>query len=967
MIPARRQERRFITILFSDLSDSTAISAGLEPEQFADLLEQIRVIADRVIPAHGGEIVRVDGDGMLCVFGYPNSHENDGRRATEAALDMHAAMTALELAFATPDRPLHLHSSIHAGLVLLSAGDLVRGKYEILGDATNIAARICDAAGPGEILVSAQTLGGERHFFLTGETRGVSIRGRNAPLPVLPVRGRAAVQRGFEARTLAGLTPFQGRTGERAIFLEWLDDPQPDHAVFCLTGPAGIGKSRFMHQLAGLAGERGWRIAHGYCESYLSARPLQPFRQTVEDMRGADADAANGGLDDSPALEAAIISSRKLLLVIDDWQWADDASRDLLASIVRQVEPSALRCVLASRDAEAWSGGEAGFTALALPPLDRDATLGAIEVLLRSPDPFAVEQIEQASGGSPLLIEELCHALTAGFGDQEPELRGAWFNSAIQARFDRLGANDRELLKLSAVIGHMVPIWLIELLLGRRVADEQLGRLQSADFLFPSETGGTYRFKHGLTRDALYAAIGLSEGKALHGEVLAALEEAAPDRTQEALRDGLAYHAIAAGDAAKGLPYAIAAGDAALAAGALDRAQAHYIAGMGIVPALAGGKAQRDAVWALMNKFGLACIVDPAPDQLAVLERAEAILAAHGSRRDAMRSAYWLGSIAYGVGLGKRSVRHLESALGLAEACGTVADVRLVKTKLAHSCFASGRTGAAVDLFEALLPGLRSITHRNDREVSAYAHAGYAFVCAERGDYARAADLFCQADAILSDQDNPVNASILLYRSAALVSQGEWGKAIAATDAVLVVSQRTRSRMQNRTCRAQAAYARWKLTGAPDAADVLERVARQFIVPGHSRQHASMVFGWLVDVLVDRGAVEEAHFFMGKVLGRIREGGDRLGEAMGWRAMARAAQESGDAHRASRYIGFARRSADIRLSRSEAAHNLVSQAGLLTACGQAEQAAALRDAAAREFDAMAMPWFRDRALAPTSR
>ena len=128
-----------------------------------------------------------------------------------------------------------------------------------------------------------------------------------------------------------------------------------------------------------------------------------------------------------------------------------------------------------------------------------------------------------------------------------------------------------------------------------------------------------------------------------------------------------------------------------------------------------------------------------------------------------------------------------------------------------------------------------------------------------------------------------------------------------------------------------------------------------------------MVFGWLVDVLVERAAIGEARYFMGKVLCRIREGGDRLGEAMGWRAMARAAQANGDTRRANRYLAFARRSADIRLSRSEAAHNLMSQAGLLAACGQAEQAAAVRDAAAREFDALAMPWFRDRALTPTSR
>jgi class 3 adenylate cyclase/SAM-dependent methyltransferase len=617
-----------VTILFCDLSDSTGIAAALEPEQFAELLDQIRVIAHRIIPAHGGDMIRLDGDGMLCVFGYPEPHEDAGRRATEAALDMQAAISALDLGFASPDRRLQLHSGVHAGMVLLQPGDLVRGKYEVLGDATNAAARIRDAAGPGEILVSAQSLGGERHLFLTGAQRDVAVRGHPNPLACLPVLGRAAARRRFDARTLAGLTPFQGRDAQCGAFAQWLADAGNEKSVFFVHGPAGIGKSRLLQMMTRQAQAAGWPVVQGYCEAYLGARPLQPFHQAVAML------PAPASTDD---LEGALAAAGRLLLVIDDWQWADDASRDLLGRLLRRADAANLRCVLASREIFEEIPGTAPISDIALPPLDRDAALGVIESLLRSPDPFDVGRIEQAAGGSPLLIEELCLAFGAGLGTQMQDARGGWFDLAVQARFDRLTQQDRQLLKLTAVIGHMVPIWLIETLQGQPLDDQQLGRLQQADFLFRGETGDTYRFKHGLTRESLYAAIGLKERKALHADVLAALEAGVSEHPPRALLDGLAYHAIASGDAAKGLPYAIAAGDAALAAGALDRAQGHYLAALDIVSRLPAGRARRDAAWTLINKYGLACIIDPAPDQLPVLEKAQAILAEHGGIRERNR------------------------------------------------------------------------------------------------------------------------------------------------------------------------------------------------------------------------------------------------------------------------------------------------------------------------------------------
>jgi class 3 adenylate cyclase len=950
---APKQRRHLATLMFTDLSDSTALAAGLEPEQFVEVIEKIRAIAQRVIPANGGQILRIDGDGLLCLFGFPDPHEDAGRRATEAALDMHAGMGAIAAMFDTQDLTLRLHSGIHAGMVVVREGDLVRGKYEVLGDATNVTARLCDAAAPGQILVSAQTLGSERHFFSVSELRQVTLRGHRTPLACLSVTGRTGITRRYEARQKAGLTPFQGRGAELARFADWLARPADHPAVLGIHGPAGIGKSRFLSRIAEDATELGWGVAFGYCEAYLNGQPLQAFKQAAASRhKGADG-AQIEATDDL----LAAFQGQRVFLMIDDWQWADDASHDFLAALLSRADPAQLRCVLASREADFDLPYAGTLSSLALAAMGRDEILSAIEQLLVAPDPFVVDRIMRASGGSPLLVEELCHAFANGAAALTQDPRDAWFDQSVQARFDRLDQTDREVLKLSAVIGHIIPVWLIESLLGAPLNAVQLERLGSVDFLFEGEAEGTYRFKHGLTRDALYAGLGREERRLLHGEVLAALEDMIAVRGRESLIDPLAYHAVAAGETTAALGYAIAAGDGALKAGALDRAQGHYLAALELTEGLPSASMRQEAAWALLNKYGLACIVDPAPDQLAVLERIQVQLREGGEPRRLQRTDYWLGSIAYGVGLGKASVRHLEAALERAEAEGAAGDSLLIRTKLAQSLFASGRVADAAARFGQVLPDLAQARTRNQRELGAYAHAAFGFLTARTGDHAAADALFDKADQILDNPASAMNASMLLYRSASMVYRGAWEEAIVAVGSVEAVSHRSRARMQNRTCRAQAAYARWQLHGRPVDAAALEAVAREYLGEDTSRQHVSMVFGWVVEVMAETGNIALARAYMRQIIARARIAGDRLGEAMGWRAMAQVAEDSGDPARADRYLAFARRSELSRLSASEAAHSDLCAASLLAARGRSDEAAALNARAAQAFARLGMPAF----------
>lgn len=960
-------QRHNLVLVFTDLSGSTRIAANAEPELYAELIAELRGLTATIVERHGGEVVRIDGDGALCIFGYPIAHEDAGRRAVEAALDLHAAVATLETGLSGADAGIAMHTGIHAGVVLLRTGDVVSGRYEMLGDATNVAARLCDAAGPGEVLVSAETLGPDRHLFASGPERAVQVAGRRPPMQALPVTGRSAAATRFAARTRDVLTPFTGRQAERAAFAQWLASPPSGAPALLVHGPAGIGKSRLLGELADDAALVGWRTVRGYCEAYLGARPLQPFRQVARQLGATDGDGA-------AAFEAAILqaaAAAPLLVELDDWQWADDASRDLLASLRIAAEAAGLsgrlRLLLASREEPDAQAGEAIGLVVPLPPLSAEQCRDTISVLLRSFDTFALKRIEQASGGSPLLIEELCHAFTGGRPAPDSDPRGSWFDLAVQARFARLDPADQDLLRLAAAIGHIVPTGLLAAVRGEAIGGEALARLEQADFLFAGATPDTLRFKHGLTRDAVYAVTGMADRRALHRQVLTALQAQAEQSGEVGLLDMLAWHSTAAGLAGPGLDYSIRAGDAALTAGALDRAQAHYRTGIELARNLPESDARSSAMRSLLNKFGLASIVDPSGEQLETLGQVRDFMQATGDRIGLIRGAYWLGAIGYGLGRGKESVTYLSTAVELCEGEDTRRHRDQAALKLAQSLFTAGRYVEAEALFEQLLPVLRQGNGPHDRDASAYALACFGFHKADQGDFSAAAALFDAYDALVGADPCPMNASYFGYRAVSELWRGEWQQGIEFANQAVASSKRARARFQAAINPAKIAYANWKLTEDERFLVELEDWGRWFLAKGNSQQRASLVFGWLAEAFLTQGDMAKGRYYVAQLVRRVQNSGDRLGEAMGWRALARIEGARGEQDRATRSLEKAARSSQIRSSRREAAQDLLCRAELDYLGGDVAAARAASAKARQEFAAMGMTWFENAATAFTSR
>ena len=562
--------RRYLTILFSDLSDSARLVAGLEAEDYADLLARLRRAYEEVIAKHGGTIIQIVGDGIFAAFGYPDAREDDGRRATEAALDLHDVVRGLRFDFPLPTKEsLHLHTGIHSGLVLIGEGDPVSGPIRLFGNAVNVAARLSDAAAGDEIFVSKETLGAERHFFQSKSERTLKLHGIDDPITICCIKGRAPIGTRFEARAKRGLTPFVGRQPELQTLLEILQSTIAGRPRYvAIVAPAGVGKTRLAEAFLSLATTLDCQIRRGYCESYLSAEPMQPFLQILRSLCGfnygmstALADRALQrtllGIDpalmayrsallralslgspvgteskaDGPAPETtvaamgrlfeALATAKPLVLFIDDWQWADDATRQVVAAI-RNLGQRAIFVLVATRDSAPGDVIMTDAQILNLMPLSGDETEQTIARLLPGTNKFVVVNIREYSGGNPLFIEELCHSAEhnrADHGSRGPPIGEAWLDKLIEARVARLPPAQIELVHTAAVIGNVFPVWVFERLTGYRADHPLVLALTEKDLIYQGEQEGTLRFKHGIARDVIYHSVGLRQRKAMHRQI----------------------------------------------------------------------------------------------------------------------------------------------------------------------------------------------------------------------------------------------------------------------------------------------------------------------------------------------------------------------------------------------------------------------------------------------------------------
>src|SRR3990170_2981013 len=282
---APEAERRQLTVMFCDLVGSTSLSEQLDPEELRDVVRSYQESCAEVIDGHDGYIAQYLGDGLLVYFGYPLAHEDDARRAVRAGLEIVKAVGAVHeppLQFLNTglQQALRVRVGIHSGLVVVGemGGGKKREPMAIVGETTNIAARLQGLAEPNTVVISSATYRLVEGLFDCQDLGLHTLKGVSAPVQMYRILGESAVRSRFEVAVSKGLTPLIGREQEVELLLKsWERVKEGEGQVVLLSGEAGIGKSRLVQVLKErLSGETHIRI-ESRCSPYYQNSALYPI------------------------------------------------------------------------------------------------------------------------------------------------------------------------------------------------------------------------------------------------------------------------------------------------------------------------------------------------------------------------------------------------------------------------------------------------------------------------------------------------------------------------------------------------------------------------------------------------------------------------------------------------------------------------------------------------------------------
>ncbi|HEV2237412.1 MAG TPA: adenylate/guanylate cyclase domain-containing protein, partial [Ktedonobacterales bacterium] len=273
------EERKLVTVLFADVTGSTALSEALDPEDLRALMGRYFEHAQQVIPAHGGALEKFIGDAVMAVFGLPRAHGNDTERALAAALALRAAIEGDVLLAGR----LVLRIGVNTGEVV-AANDPAPGEFLVTGEAVNVASRLQTAAAPGEILASERTKEAADAAMRFGPGRQIAVKGKRQPVRDFALKGPRPTRK-------MGRPPLVGRSSDLAQLAllrdRALEERRPQ--LVSIIAPAGTGKTRllleFLEQTPAAA---GWRVATARCLPYGQALTFWPLRGMLTELLGAE-------------------------------------------------------------------------------------------------------------------------------------------------------------------------------------------------------------------------------------------------------------------------------------------------------------------------------------------------------------------------------------------------------------------------------------------------------------------------------------------------------------------------------------------------------------------------------------------------------------------------------------------------------------------------------------------------------
>jgi class 3 adenylate cyclase len=571
---APHELRKTVSVLFVDLVGSTEIGERLDPEALRAVQTRYFEAARATLERHGGTVEKFIGDAVMAVFGAPVAREDDGLRAARAACEVHARLAALNGEL-EPLFGIHLVARAGVATGAVMAGDAPEGSPRVTGDTVNVAARLEQAAGPGETLVDGTTYALIRDAVDATPMTALELKGKSSPVAAFRLLGVEERAPGLARRLDA---PLVGRSRELAAVLDAFERAREERAAHLVTvlGVPGIGKTRLAREVeAALAGRA--RVLVGRCLSYGEGITFWPLAEIVRAAVGEDAraglhtllaDADDGtlvadrvagavGVAGGEAGEETTWAVRRLvetlasevplMLVVDDIHWAEPTFLDLLDHLADWTSdaPVLLLCLARPELLElrpGWGGGKLNATSLLLQPLSDDharALLADLDAPLLDDDARA--RITEAAQGNPLFLEQLVASAAESGEVAIPPALGA----VLAARLDRLEPAERTVLERGAVEGELFHLAGVEALtpeLDRAEIEHRLPVLVRKELIRPERAGEpAYRFRHVLIREAAYEALPKELRSTLHERCADWLASSPAGRAAE-LEELIGYH-----------------------------------------------------------------------------------------------------------------------------------------------------------------------------------------------------------------------------------------------------------------------------------------------------------------------------------------------------------------------------------------------------------------------------------------
>ncbi len=589
-------ERRQISILFCDLVDSVRWTHAMDPEDWLRVLRRYQDCARRCIRDNHGRITRYFGDGILAVFGYPAATERDAEAAVRAGLAIAEAVPQLEVPPRVAGAPrLQVRTGIATGDVVVGdiIGDGAAEEETVVGDAINLAARLQSRAPPNSVVVDAATRELFGELFECRDLGAQELKGFARPVRSWEVTSPGTYESLFRASHRRRITAMVNRDEELAhIDRCWRRASEGAGQVVVIGGEPGIGKSRIAEAVHQRLSEPHARLVYQCSPMHTTSAlaPIVAHLQFAAGIRRSDSDetqwakllSAVGGSEQQreearmwlaellgiaappgapqpdPTLDArerrgriietcrdqvrAWSESRPLLLVIEDVQWIDPTTLELVDLIVADVQTLPVLLLVTHRPefVPPWlDRPHVSARALhRLTPDDAAKLVDRVQGGAELPRALAA-QVVKRTDGIPLFVEEMTAAIVGAGLERRPDAgvrRGeaipSTLKGSLMARLDAL-AEARKLAQVASVIGREFAYYLICAVVDW--SEQQLAvlleRLLTSGLVFAQgePPDATYMFKHALVRDVAYGTLLRSERRQCHLRIARALESRFPE------------------------------------------------------------------------------------------------------------------------------------------------------------------------------------------------------------------------------------------------------------------------------------------------------------------------------------------------------------------------------------------------------------------------------------------------------